>query len=334
MSKLGTLIPNPGSFAVLTVDPVASVDYLEDPEATAASAQLVCKDYLICAVSIRTIFSPLAAFRQEHVLFVQQGLPQDFPTQLVDASMSIPIAPQNYTVHDHPSKREPLQMATNPFPFSDCYLSAFAAAHVRTANVAVTEPIICELVKAERMRAMYITEEDYELRLDRLQAQGKKEEEAVDEGEKHETAPEHDTASEMHGGNQALSEDEPMDEAEALAIFRGLLSDEPPEHLPAVRFTYDLSRVKEINDPRGFWEELDKIAKVVKASQARREADKVAIAEKDAARYDSRMAELLENHQASKMDGLRIPRILSRGVTRVKSLLRRILCMSPASHTT
>ncbi|KAF7290655.1 hypothetical protein MIND_01305800 [Mycena indigotica] len=44
---LGRYIPQIGSFAVLTVDPVACVDYLEDPEATAACALLTSKGYVV-----------------------------------------------------------------------------------------------------------------------------------------------------------------------------------------------------------------------------------------------------------------------------------------------
>ncbi|KAF7289829.1 hypothetical protein MIND_01357200 [Mycena indigotica] len=325
MTEPSNSIPDSGTFAVLTIDPVASVDYLEDPEATAASAELASRHYVICDVALKSIFNTLAAFREERVYFVQQGPPQAIPAQLVDASMSIPIAPQTCSVDDHPSKREPVKMATNPFPFPDCYLSAFASAKVRTANVEVAESAICEMEEEERFRVLELIEDDFELHLDRLQEQ----QEAVDKRDEHEITLEH-----MEQEEQSEVElDEPIDEAdETVAVFRGLLSRQPSETLPVVRFTYDLSRVKEVNDPRGFWVEVEKITQIAEASKARREANKSAVAEKDAALYDSRMAELLQSHHASQAAGFRIPRIITRGVTRAKSLLCRILCMAPGSH--
>ncbi|KAF7307377.1 hypothetical protein MIND_00531800 [Mycena indigotica] len=169
--------PLGGTFAVLTIDPVASVEYLHDPEATTASAKLVSKDYVVSIPALQCMFNPAAPFREEDVLFVQQGRPQDFPAQCIDASMSIPIVPQNCGVDEHPSKREPVRMATNPFPFADCYLSAFATANVRTANILVVDPIICVLHKEDQLRVSNLTEDDFELRrLKRLREQKGKEE--------------------------------------------------------------------------------------------------------------------------------------------------------------
>ncbi|KAF7289828.1 hypothetical protein MIND_01357100 [Mycena indigotica] len=344
MSEDAHYVPSRGTFSVMTIDPIASVEYLDDPEATAASAKLVNNGYVIYLPGIRTLFSPRAAFREEDPYFVQQGLPQDIPAQMIDAGMSIPIAPQTRNVHDHPSKREPLKMATNPFPWPDCYLSNFATVTVRNANVRVVDSVVCELDKDERFRVISLMGQDEErprkLSEDSISMLG------TEKGD--------ETEEELEE-----AEPEPIDEAEAIAIFRGLLSNEVSQQLTTVKFTYDLSRVEEIHDPRGYWEEVENIAEIVKASKARKEAVKIAAAEGDAARYDDRMAELLQGHQAlsataaaapvvdtsaiplsptasiekgSASRRIRIPSLVTQSLTTAKALLRRILCMSPDLH--
>ncbi|KAF7289836.1 hypothetical protein MIND_01357900 [Mycena indigotica] len=324
-SESGNFIPVGGTFAVLTIDPVGSVDYLEDPEATAASMKLVSKDYVICAPAFKPMFNPSAAFRKEFVFFVQQGTPHDFPAQLIDASMSIPIAPQTCSVDNHPSKREPVKMVSNPFPFSDCYLSAFVTADVRTANVVVFDSIICELNDEDKLRVKRLTNEDFELRLDRLEEQQRETEGAVtDEGEKREISSEHYTEQDAESETEnKVQNDGPADpvEAETTSILHGLLLSQPSDELPAVKFSYDLSRVAEINHPRDFWHEVEKIAEIVQASKARREVQKTTAAEKDAARYDDLTADLLHAHKVQRTLSNGIKRLVQRRISGVKRLI-------------
>ncbi|KAF7307552.1 hypothetical protein MIND_00550000 [Mycena indigotica] len=304
-------VPERGSFSVMTLDPVASVAYLEDPEATAAAAALDSKGYVIYLPGVRTLFSPHAAFREEIPYFVQRGIPRDIPAQHVDASMSLPISPQTSSAEHHPSTRAPLTMATNAFPWADCYLAAFLTTTVRSPNVRVVDRVVCELDRAERFRVIQAINADDDLRDDRLEEQRQREKAALVETNGH--------------GNAGDQEQAPVDEAEAVAIFRELISNEAEEHLLVANFTYDLSRVGEVHDVREYWAEAERIAAIVAASLARKEAEKRAIAEKDAARYDTRTAELLHGHQAARATGLRIRRTITRSAARAKALFRRIL---------
>ncbi|KAJ7053277.1 hypothetical protein C8F01DRAFT_1330010 [Mycena amicta] len=366
----GTLVPRIGSFAVLTIDPVASVEYLEDAEATVASSKLVCKDYIVYIPS-GTFFNHRAAFREEQPSFVMRGIPQDVPERCIEASMSIPIFPQSCSVSDHPSGREPLQMTGNPFPWTDCYLTTFVFITVRCANLRTVDPVICELSEEESSRYIGFTLEDDERQADLKDERAERAEmEAADAlvltGSTHavdETAAAaHGVAADINGDSESIPEQAELENDDMVAIFRGLLASEAEETLITVTFTHNILRVKEFNDPRGYYDEVDKIAEIVKASEARKEAAKLAAAQNDAT------PELLQGHQAlpaqeahpedEKLEaevssdkveaspdtaGDTVPapsprnavsRIIKRGVDACKMFIHRILCISSQSHDT
>ncbi|KAF7307554.1 hypothetical protein MIND_00550200 [Mycena indigotica] len=206
------------------------------------------------------------------------------------------------------------------------FLAAFLTTTVRSPNVRVVDRVVCELDRAERFRVIQAINADDDLRDDRLEAQRQREKAALagtnghgDQGDEKESG---------SGADAGVQEQAPVDEAEAVAIFRELISNEAEEHLLVANFTYDLSRVGEVHDVREYRAEAERIAAIVAASLARKEAEKRAIAEKDAARYDTRTAELLHGHQAARATGLRIRRTITRSAARAKALFRRILCMS------
>ncbi|KAJ7053290.1 hypothetical protein C8F01DRAFT_1330024 [Mycena amicta] len=299
-----THIPRIASFAVLTIDPVASVEYLDDAEATAASSKLVCKDYIVY-IATGTFFSHRAAFRKEQPSLVMCGTPQDVPQRCIEASMSIPIFPQSCSVSDHPSGREPLRTTGIPFPWTDCYLTSSVFVNVRCANIRAMDPVICKLNHEESSRYHWFTLEDDERQADLLDERAEMEAtdalgptgstDAVEET----AAATHSVTADINGDSESIAEQAELDNDDMVAIFRGLLASEAVETLITVSFTHDLLRVKEFNDPRGYYDEVDKIAEIVKASEARKEAAKLAAAQNDATRYDAKTAELLQGHQDS-----------------------------------
>ncbi|KAF7290654.1 hypothetical protein MIND_01305700 [Mycena indigotica] len=292
-------VPKPGAFAVVTVDPVACVDYLEDPEATAACSLLTSKDYVVYMYGSGPLLDPQAAFREERPYFVIQGVPRDIPKQFIEAGMSIPIPPQSLAIADHPSGRQPLKISGAPFPWPDCYLTAFTRVFVRCANVLTVDPVVCELDDSERFRVLRRFGDDEErqddLRYDAEEAKAPTQNLGMDTNL--ETATDDIAADD--NDEDVVDEVEGMDEQEAVAVFRGLFANQASEHLPAVKFTHDLSQVKEFNDPKGYFEELAVIAEIIRASLARKEAAKALISQEDAAHYNEKTAELLQAHQAS-----------------------------------
>ncbi|KAF7290653.1 hypothetical protein MIND_01305600 [Mycena indigotica] len=350
---LGRYIPQIGSFAVLTVDPVACVDYLEDPEATAACSLLTSKGYVVYMHGSGPLLDPQAAFREEQPYFVMQGVPRDIPDQFIEAGMSIPVTPQSLTIADHPSGRQPLEISGALFPWLDCYLTAFTQVSVRCANVLIVDPTVCELDRTERFRFMCLIDDDAERR-DDLRADAEEAKALTQNPTELATATDDIVTDTDYGDSGDAVEEIDEQEAVAMAIFRGLFADQALEHLPAVKFTHDLSQVKEFNDPKGYFQELAVIAEIIKASLARKEAAKDLIIQKDAARYDEKTAELLRAHQAShapvasQNSGLSFAEKpaptapLDRGATfsrvrvciaQIKHVFRRIMCQ-PIDHNT
>nr|GAT58817.1 predicted protein [Mycena chlorophos] len=331
----GRYIPTFGTFAALRIDPVACVAHLEDSAASAACSKIACKDYLIYAAGISKLFHPDAVFCEIDIIFIQRGQPRDIPERFIDASMTIPIAPQS-AGKEHPSGRPPLKMAAGSaaFPWSDCYLSPFANHVVRTANVRVNETPVCLLDDDELMRLDGADMDDVgrqrALRFDHNQAHASasKAPTAV-EAVSH--TPEDERQEAESSGHAAEPTTEEREEDDK-ALLYSLIQPEASEELTAVTFTYDLTRsgefndpkgfFDEFNDPKGFFDEVQEISRIITESLARKEAAKEDVAKEDAACYDSKTAKLLHGHR------------LMRALGRVESFIRRILCLSPpADHT-
>ncbi|KAF7300622.1 hypothetical protein HMN09_00947400 [Mycena chlorophos] len=320
----GRCIPTFGTFAALRVDPVACVAHLEDPTATAACSKIACKDYPIYASGTPKLFHSDAVFTEVNIIFVQRGQPRDFPERFIDASMTIPIAPQS-AGKEHPSGRLPLKMAAGSaaFPWSDCYLSPFANHVVRTANVRVNETPVCLLDEDEIMRLDRADMQDVgrqrALRFEHNQVQAS--------ASKAHTAVEpvsHTPDEDMEDADSSIHAEPTAEEREEAdkALLYSFIQPEASEELTAVTFTYDLARAGEFNDPKGFFDEVQEISRIITESLARKEAAKEDVAKEDAARYDSKTAKLLHGHR------------LTRALGRVRSFITRMLCLSPPADDT
>ncbi|KAJ7460107.1 hypothetical protein B0H11DRAFT_1817277, partial [Mycena galericulata] len=145
------ILPAMAAFAVLTIDPVASLDAetQEDPEAVAACKKLVNKQYVGFIGKRMGLYQPWAPHNACRVEFLLQGEPEDSPDRGIDPSMSIPILPM--TKEAHPSSRIPLK-PSNPLPWNDCYLSVFWSFRVRSKTIYSEEPVDCILPVEELLR--------------------------------------------------------------------------------------------------------------------------------------------------------------------------------------
>ncbi|KAJ7053394.1 hypothetical protein C8F01DRAFT_1032288, partial [Mycena amicta] len=109
-------VPQEGVFAVLVIDPAASLEYLYDPVALEAGKNVICKEYVVYVPGTVDLRHPSIKFREEDVEFVVPGPLRDVPERGLYASMSVPIFPAT----EHPTLRAPL-IPKGAFPWPNCY---------------------------------------------------------------------------------------------------------------------------------------------------------------------------------------------------------------------
>ncbi|KAF7300621.1 hypothetical protein HMN09_00947300 [Mycena chlorophos] len=323
----------------MTLDPVASLEYLNDPEAIEAGQKLEFKDYAVYVTGARQLLNPAAKYREERIHFILPSLPADDPSQDLDASMSMPIFPATH----HPTGRAPLRPSGSfewPWP---SYVSAFIKTIVRCANVVTVDPKQCGLDFDGQVQFVRYRGEDRDIQRERKERRQRSPQPSLSEVHVADSVPcsaepaanspstgvalKEQTPSPVvldavadETGHGSSVQNDPEEEAVVADLLALLLQHEAGEDVPAVKFTHDLSRIKEIRDPRGFFEEVHKLTEIAQQSKLRAAAKKTTAAENDAARYDEKTARLLRGHR------------VSRAVSRAKAFLRRFLCLSTSSH--
>ncbi|KAF7325984.1 hypothetical protein MKEN_00449300 [Mycena kentingensis (nom. inval.)] len=137
-------VPEPGAFAVLRIDPEASLEYLDDPVTVAAAKQIPFQDYLVYVSNSTRIWIPWGRPGP-----VYRGL---------NVHPHCPRIPKG-----HPESRQP--MSPNlPLPWSYCYLTPFLDTEVRFRNILGNEPPRYYLTVKEQVRVRMVLMADWDRR--------------------------------------------------------------------------------------------------------------------------------------------------------------------------
>ncbi|KAJ7041577.1 hypothetical protein C8F04DRAFT_145527 [Mycena alexandri] len=246
------ILPTVGACAILTVDPVASLDPDTrefDPEAVAACKNLPSKKYLAFVHSRLAIYQPWEAYNQCIVHFILRGEPNAVPDKCIEPSMSIPIEPM--TSAAHVSGRVPLKPST-PLPWDDCYITSFSAAFVNHPTAFTEDPIDYVLDREELRRVDLFLADD--VRRNKDMAHRKEVESAKD------------ICSVPQNSNP--SSDSPRvggDDEDSDGDSSGPAFDDSPTHqifepTIVVNFTHDLSTMDGLGDPADYFKEVEAIA--------------------------------------------------------------------------
>ncbi|KAI8978347.1 hypothetical protein BD414DRAFT_495277 [Trametes punicea] len=110
------LCPGSLQYAVVRIDPVAMVEHLNDPTATAAARALRPKKYLVYLTSAMDLPFPSSAWFRHLVSLIGTTLRPEEPDRGITSDMVVPIHPNL----DRPQGRTPIKTET-PFPFGNCY---------------------------------------------------------------------------------------------------------------------------------------------------------------------------------------------------------------------
>ncbi|KAF7300641.1 hypothetical protein HMN09_00949500 [Mycena chlorophos] len=335
-------VPEAGAFALMTLDPVASLEYLNDPEAIEAGQKLEFKDYAVYVTGGRQLLNPAAKYREERIHFILPSLPGDDLAQGIDSAMSMPIFP----AVDHPAGRAPLR-PSGPFEWQwPSYVSAFIKTIVRCANEVTVDPKQCGLDSDGQLQFIKYRNQDQVAQRKRKAVLQPPAQPAASEVtpsvEETSTVLANAPSRELAISDplpaasssvlvdpvvgepepELVAQNDPEEEGAVVAsLLAVLLQHEASEDVPAVKFTHNLSRIKELNDPRGFFEEVKQLAEIAQHSKLRAADKKTTAAESDAARYDEKTAQLLRGHRVSRV------------VSRARIFLRRLFCLYAQSGT-
>ncbi|KAJ6608319.1 hypothetical protein B0H10DRAFT_1996663 [Mycena sp. CBHHK59/15] len=280
-------VPRPGAWAVLSIDPIASVEYLDDPEATSAAQNIVTQKYVVYVENDGQFLNPTIPYQENTVSFLIQGQPLASPDDCVDSSMSIPVLP----AVEHPSSREPLK-PSQPLPWPNCYLSPFVQAEVRSPTLITTGPIDCRLDIPEQLRYERLMKEDWARRKELLSSKAQSSvQQRASLSSNHAIPGESSIDSVIHpegatsvaepslcaGSSSDLDDHESADSASIATISEAEHEQQhaitvdlihnlifsrpvPPDDMTTVNFTHDLSGVHELNNCMGFFAEVEQLA--------------------------------------------------------------------------
>ncbi|TRM56591.1 hypothetical protein BD626DRAFT_466257, partial [Schizophyllum amplum] len=293
--------PLPGAYVVVWLDPVASLEQLDDPIVRKECQKMKCGRYIACMTepaSTIAMILPQCAFEID---FVVRGLPSDDPSKFFHHSLSVPILPNT----SHPTHRRPLH-AFPPLPWNDCYHAGpyHVKARCETGTSRDHPQSSLSLDEAAVLSAFMISDGNYVLQQERARDAGKEtlypppidlseglqdEIEYADKqlpmtepwwyavlGKDRQTDIDALDAARAPGPMpthlkptydcaqepSATSEQEPSGD-DIADLFAAILShDVTPELQPFMRYNYDLSGFDSPPDPAGFFEELAQLDRI------------------------------------------------------------------------
>ncbi|ESK86562.1 hypothetical protein Moror_9790 [Moniliophthora roreri MCA 2997] len=164
-------LPTQNSIVVLQLDPVGSVAHFENPELTAACANMQTKKYVALVDTIFGFFLPQNPYHSyKFQLFFQGVCPENKDTG-IRPEMSIPIIPNPGSPFHQASGRQPLKFSQS-LPWQDCYISAVHSAYVRcrTTLLEVEPPTLITVSVKEKSKVRPLMREDAEKHAAQLQA--------------------------------------------------------------------------------------------------------------------------------------------------------------------
>ncbi|KAK7001051.1 hypothetical protein R3P38DRAFT_3614154, partial [Favolaschia claudopus] len=250
-------LPEVGAWAVLTIDPVASLSEVarEVPEAVEACKQMVNKSYVALVDDNGALYLPWEPYNSYLLRFLQRGDPYSVPKDFIEPYMSVPVLP--VTNEAHISGRSPL-VSSKTLPWSDCFLSISADDVVRSSSMWGSGPAPWKIDRMERRRIRDLMADDI------LDAQDKKyaamhtqKDPSVNSRRSGMYDEEFDADEEGREEDEAGEEnnEEPVNDLIDLVFFNRLHE----KAMTTVKFTHDLSTVTELNDPADYYKELEAI---------------------------------------------------------------------------
>ncbi|KAI0064644.1 hypothetical protein BV25DRAFT_1799997, partial [Artomyces pyxidatus] len=119
------LVPMHGAYVTFTLDPVATLEALDDPIATEQAQRLRPKKYVGCLAANIDVISSLRRYHKCTIIFLSQGLPKASEADGFSEVMCVPILPAQ-----HPTGRRGITVFP-PLPWDDLYHHTMLALDLR-----------------------------------------------------------------------------------------------------------------------------------------------------------------------------------------------------------
>ncbi|KAK1224897.1 hypothetical protein PQX77_012174 [Marasmius sp. AFHP31] len=290
-------LPQCDTIVVFSIDAIATVEHLEDPELTEACRKLSFKKY-VAMVGMRDQpgFWLKRPYHTYEFKMIRQGLRKKDEKRCTEPEMSVPILPNTH----HPLSRQPLAPSM-PLPWQDCYVSHLFGGGARCRSIMLKEKPahIRELESTNVFQATLLMDEDRRIQQRKLnparEAQCTVMENLVDDDsagsdycdyDDEEDDPEleeYERLMSMIDQDKLRRENPGLKFHDALAEAYTKLREElrlPPDgedstdtasvctqdlemyKLPVFNVSYGLSEVDRVHDPEDFYEELQAIRKL------------------------------------------------------------------------
>ncbi|KAL1690897.1 hypothetical protein GGG16DRAFT_113576 [Schizophyllum commune] len=118
--------PDNGAYYTFHLDPVASLQDIEDEEVAEDARRISPKVYVACTIKTIGAPQPPPAYEVATIALVQQGLPIESPEDFLESRMCVPIRPNT----QHPDGRRPAHCC-DPLPWDGCYHFSLHSTRVR-----------------------------------------------------------------------------------------------------------------------------------------------------------------------------------------------------------
>ncbi|KAI0043360.1 hypothetical protein FA95DRAFT_1609471 [Auriscalpium vulgare] len=267
------LLPEAGAFVLFKLDPVATLEALEDPIAIeqAQSLSLSCKSYVGFVNMVLDLPMDTRKYHRCDCLIVSQGLAPPLPQLYTDENMCVPIAP---AIHPH---GRPAITALPSLPWDNLYLhySALFTLRIKTDPRDIdhtNSPMITlgDLVAVQKYRR----EDAGEQRLRQIAELPTRQAPARRSSQdRRDTDTSLQQASESESISDARSTNEVDDTDNAIPepLYRALMDWEDPsdQFVPVVSFDIDIAAVSELSGAQEFEAEIEAMTRIQAESEQR-----------------------------------------------------------------
>ncbi|KIM90192.1 hypothetical protein PILCRDRAFT_1549 [Piloderma croceum F 1598] len=280
----GVMFPLVTTYVVFSIDPVATLASLDDPEVTVATSRLHPKKYVGFVRNTASAHNADAEFMAYKIELLRQGPTPELKERFIESDMCVPVLPNTA---QHPLNRPPLR-PTIPLPWADCYHSSFDTVTVRVAMQRADATAAVRIPFEEMGKQMYFKLTDRArqraLREARgLHSQSLPQSDAyrpADSLEEAHTSSYHEAhADTPHDTSGEAGDPDALDE-EIQVIVAMMDETRAPNTMPLAVMTYDLSTVEAVSDPRDFLEECRVLKQLEHEHYARNKADTAAAIER------------------------------------------------------